>query len=243
MAVAAAEPVSLAIVSVEADGSVAYDFRVEGTADWQWSDAELERTCDGSVAALHVGSLAMMMAPGAEALFRFVDRARAGAIISYDPNCRPLLMGPSETVRPRVESLVACADVVKVSEEDIAWLLPGQPPEKVARSWLGLGPSLVAVTCGSAGVLAMTRRGAPIWSPARHIQVVDVVGAGDSFMSGLRAGLYRRDLLRDRACLGQLETSLFRSVVEEAVAAAAITCSRRGADPPTADELQAAMGS
>jgi fructokinase len=96
-AVKASEPTSLAIVTVGPDGSPEYDFRVEGTADWQWRDAELIGALDDRVAALHGGSLAFTMPPGADALARLFERARDTATVSYDPNCRPLLMG---TPRP-----------------------------------------------------------------------------------------------------------------------------------------------
>src|SRR5215213_2786233 len=128
-AVRAAEPTSLAIVAVGRDGVVEYDFRVKGTADWQWRDHELAGALDGDVVALHAGSLALTMAPGADALQRLMARAGQAMTVSYDPNCRPLLMGSPETVRGRIEALVGLADVVKASADDLAWLLPGRAPE------------------------------------------------------------------------------------------------------------------
>jgi hypothetical protein len=135
----AAEPTSLAIVAVDPDGGVSYDFRVDGTADWQWRDEELGGVLDGRLLALHAGSLALTMAPGADALLRLLERARGAVTISYDPNCRPLLMGEPARARERVERLVALADVVKASVEDVAWLLPGRAAEEVAEAWLALG--------------------------------------------------------------------------------------------------------
>ena len=129
-AVRAAEPTSLAIVAVGRDGVVEYDFRVEGTADWQWRDHELDGALDGEVVALHAGSLALTMAPGADVLQRLLAEARQAMTVSYDPNCRPLLMGSPDAVRGRIESLVALADVVKASADDLDWLLPG-------RAWAG----------------------------------------------------------------------------------------------------------
>src|SRR5215210_6305548 len=134
--VAAAGSTSLAIVSVEEDGTVGYDFRVDGTADWQWTDDELADVVDDDVAALHVGSLAMAVQPGASALRRLVERSRAEVTVSFDPNVRPLLMGPREDVVARVEALVARSDVVKASAEDLAWLYPADPPATVAARWL-----------------------------------------------------------------------------------------------------------
>jgi fructokinase len=241
-AVRAAEPTSLAIVALGADGVPVYDFRVSGTADWQWSDAELGGALDPAVVALHTGSLAATTRPGADAILRLLEQARPQATLSYDPNCRPLLMGAPELVRPQIERLVGLADVVKVSSEDLAWLLPGQPPEQVLADWLGRGPALVAVTLGGEGVVAAVRETGPLRRPGRAVRVVDTVGAGDSFMSALLAGLYRRGLLgaARRAALRAIDIAALAGVLDEAVAASAITCTRAGANPPTRAELQAA---
>src|SRR5215218_5181752 len=126
-AVRAAEPTSLAIVAVGRGGVVEYDFRVQGTADWQWHDHELTGALDGGVVALHAGSLALTTPPGADVLQRLLAGARQAMTVSYDPNCRPLLMGSPDAVRGRIESLVALADVVKASADDLAWLLPDRP--------------------------------------------------------------------------------------------------------------------
>ncbi|HEV2871707.1 MAG TPA: PfkB family carbohydrate kinase, partial [Actinomycetota bacterium] len=103
-AVRAAEPTSLAIVAVGRDGVVEYDFRVEGTADWQWADHELAGALDGPVVALHAGSIALTMPPGADVLQRLLAAARKDMTVSYDPNCRPLLMGSPDAVRGRIEA-------------------------------------------------------------------------------------------------------------------------------------------
>jgi fructokinase len=238
-AVKAGEPTPLAIVAVGPDGSPEYDFRVQGTADWQWRDVELTGVLDDQVVALHGGSLAFTMPPGAEALGRLFERAGATATVSYDPNCRPLLMGAPQTVRDRIEGLVALADVVKVSAEDLAWLLPGRPPEQVAEGWLAKGPAIVAVTLGAGGVMAAARDIGIVRRRGRRVAIVDTVGAGDSFMSALLAGLHRRGLLgvNRRAQLGAVDTDTLSAVLDEAVLASAITCTRHGADPPTAQHL------
>ena len=241
-AVRAAEPTSLAIVAVGPGGVVEYDFRVEGTADWQWRDAELAGALDGEVVALHAGSLALTMPPGADVLGRLLDRAGQAVTVSYDPNCRPLLMGSPGAVRGRIEALVGLADVVKVSADDLAWLLPGQPAEQVAEAWLARGPSLVVVTLGPAGLLAATPEAGLVRRPGQVVEVADTVGAGDACMAALLAGLHRRGLLgaARRPALRALDAATLAGLADEAVLAAAITCTRSGADPPTAAELRAA---
>jgi len=244
LAVRAAEPSSLAIVTVGRDGVVDYDFRVEGTADWQWRDQELTGVLDNPLLALHAGSLALTMPPGAAVLRRLLERAGGAATISYDPNCRPLLMGSPDRVRGQVDELIALADVVKASADDLAWLLPGHAPEEVLGAWLAKGPAIVAITLGAGGVVAAAQRTGTVRRAARHVAVVDTIGAGDAFMSGLLAGLHHRDLLgaRRRADLRAITAGTLTDVLDEAVLAAAITCTRSGAQPPTADELLAPLG-
>ena len=241
-AVRAAEPTSLAIVAVGRDGVVEYDFRVEGTADWQWRDDELAGALDGGVVALHAGSIALTMPPGADVLQRLLAGARQSMTVTYDPNCRPLLMGSPDAVRGRIESLVALADVVKASADDLDWLLPGRAPEQVAEAWLAKGPSMVVITLGPAGLLAATRQAGVLRRPGRAVEVVDTVGAGDACMAALLAGLHRRDLLgaSRRPALQAMDAPTLGALADEAILAAAITCTRPGADPPTATELAAA---
>jgi fructokinase len=240
-AVRAPEPTSLAVVSVSPQGGPEYDFRVSGTADWQWTDAELAGVPDERVLALHTGSLAAVLPPGADAIERLVERTRPLATISYDPNCRPLLMGSPETVWPRVERLIGLADVVKASAEDLAWLTPGRSPAEIAATWLARGPALVVVTLGADGVVGVARTTGAVWRAGRSVDVVDTVGAGDSFVSALLGALYERDLLgaARRESLRDIDAATLAAVLDEAVLASAITCTRRGADPPTRSELHA----
>lgn len=238
-AVAATEASSLALVAVGPDGGATYDFRVEGTADWQWTPDELAGALDGPVVAVHSGSLALTTPPGAAALRSLLVDAAATATISYDPNCRPLLMGDPADVLAGVHELLAVADVVKVSAEDLEWLHPGRTPESVLEDWLSRGPAIVAVTLGGDGVLGGTVSGARSRRPGVPVTVVDTVGAGDTFSAALLAGLSRRSLLGSskRAQLRALDEDDLDALLDEAARAAAITCSRRGADPPTAAEL------
>jgi len=139
-AVKAGEPTSLAIVTVGPDGSPEYDFRVEGTADWQWRDAELVGSLDEGVVALHGGSLAFTMPPGADVLARLFERARDTATVSYDPNCRPLLMGAPEVVRDRIQALVTRADVVRSAPRTSPGCCPVERPSRSPRRGSPRGP-------------------------------------------------------------------------------------------------------
>jgi fructokinase len=245
-AVAAAEPSSLAVVSVAPDGGAEYDFRVTGTADWQWTDAELAAVLAGpghrDAAAVHSGSLAATTAPGGAAVLRMLRDARATATVSYDPNCRPLLMGDPQAAAAQVLDLVRVADVVKASEEDLRWLYPGRPAADVAAWWAGQGPLLVAVTLGEHGALAVNAQGT-VSRPGRPVAVTDTVGAGDSFTSALLAGLAARGVLGAprREALRDLPPAAVAAVLDEAIAASALTCTRVGADPPSRAELTALL--
>lgn len=237
-AVPAVEQTSMALVTVDDDGVPSYDFRVDGTADWQWTADELAPALDGPVVAVHSGSLALTTEPGATPLRALLERAAATATVSYDPNCRPLLMGDPAGVLAGVHALLAVADVVKVSSEDLEWL--GLSPEAALEDWLARGPAVVAVTLGGDGVLAGTADGVRTRRPGIAVTVVDTVGAGDTFSAALLAGLYARDLLgaSRRPELRALDTATLDALLDHAARAAAITCSRRGCDPPTAAELE-----
>jgi fructokinase len=237
-AVSAPEPSSLAIVVLQPDGSAAYDFRVDGTSDWQWTDDEVAHAVDGA-AALHVGSLALTTPPGGAVLRRLAARSAATATVSFDPNVRHLLMGPREEVLAVVHEMLGVADVVKASDEDVAWLEPGRSPEEVAADWQSHGPALVVVTRGGDGAVAAGAGAGAVARPGMRVDVADTVGAGDSFMAALLAGLARRDLLgaHRRAALRAMPADDVALLVDQAIEVSAITCSRPGADPPRAAEL------
>jgi fructokinase len=243
-AVAAKEQTSLAMVSLDAHGVPDYDFRISGTADWQWTPAEvataLDRGASGPVVALHSGSLALTTAPGDVVLRDLLMRASETVTISYDPNCRPMLMGDPAAVLEGVHHLLHVADIVKVSSEDLHWLVPGMAPEQVLDDWLGRGPRLVAVTLGADGVVAGTRAGLRARRPGIPVKVIDTVGAGDTFSAALLAGLHAAGVLgaERRGDLEALDYSTFDELLHDAVLAAAICCSRRGADPPTRGDLR-----
>ncbi|MFE4976736.1 carbohydrate kinase [Kitasatospora sp. NPDC056651] len=178
-------------------------------------------------AAIHLGSIAAVTEPGAASVLALVEHWHGRARISYDPNVRPALMGDRAGAVRRVERCVALSDLVKASDEDLAWLYPGERPEAVAERWLSLGPSTVAVTLGAQGAFARTAEGGHVEVAAVPVRVADTVGAGDSFMAAL---------LDARATGADLPGCLTR-----AVTAAALTVARPGANPPSAAELAAAL--
>jgi fructokinase len=193
---------------------------------------------------LHTGSLATVLPPGKANVVDIVEREheRGRVTVSYDPNVRPALLRDAERARPEIEPLVALSDVAKVSEEDLRWLYPDRSDEDVAQGWLASGPALVVVTRGGAGVYAVSAR-LELRRGAVPIDLVDTVGAGDSFTSGLLDGLHRADLIggASREALASIDEATLGSVIDAAVQVAAITCSKPGADPPTRADVDAAL--
>lgn len=233
----ATEPTTLAVVSLDADGHAGYDFYLEGTADWQWTDAELARV-PADTAVLHVGSLATWTRPGGDRIRAAAARLRerGSTLISYDPNIRPLLLGGPERARPLVEDFVAVAHVVKASREDVEWLYPGTELARIGERWLDLGALVAVITDGPHGAHLLRANAAPQRRPGRTIQLVDTIGAGDAFTSGLLGGLVRRGL-HDPGVLNQCPADPLTEAVDEAVLISALTCERVGADPPFAAAL------
>ncbi len=239
----AAEPSTIAVVRLDDQGVATYDFTVDGTADWGWTTAELERR-PASAALFHFGSLTSWMPPGRDVLGAFVDglRARGDVVISYDPNVRPGLLLDPARARPLIEPRVAAAHVVKASSEDLDWLYPGRDHASIATDWLALGAGLVVITRGADGPIAFRESADPISQQAVRVGLVDTVGAGDAFTSGLLDGLLRAGV-RSPAEFGAVVANDERlgEILREASVVAGLTVARAGANPPTRAELDAVL--
>ncbi|MFD3482946.1 carbohydrate kinase [Streptomyces sp. NPDC058665] len=237
---------TVALAYLDDNGSATYDF----LASW---DPERLEIPDGT-AVLHTGSLAAVLEPGASEVLRLCRQAGAsdGCTVVVDLNVRPAVQPDRDAYRAACLRLAAVADVVKASDEDLDWLFPGTAPDAAARLLADHGPRLVVVTLGGEGALAVTAK-EEVRVPARKITVVDTVGAGDSFQAALldaiAAGSGRpaggpggADGARGTGHNTLPATAEeIRSVLTRCVVAAAITCTRAGANPPTAAELDAAL--
>jgi fructokinase len=238
----AADPSMLAFVSHKPEGEPQYAFFANGAADRCITEHDLPAALGDDVACLHLGlgAISTLAEPAATTFEALLKRESKRRVLALDPNVRPNLIKDREAARARLESWVSLCDIVKVSRADFDWLYPDRGIEDSAAAWRDLGPKLVVMTLGGDGAMALLD-GTRVAVPGRSIGVVDTVGAGDSFHSALLAGLNERGLLtRDR--LAQLDVAVLEILLDQAVAAAAITCSRAGANPPTKRELEASLG-
>jgi len=232
-------PTSVATALVDDDGAATYTF------DLAWElpglGERLPFMLQGTT-LLHTGSIATMLAPGAAEVLAAVERAHPASTISFDPNCRPSIITDADYARRQAEKFVTLSDIVKASDEDLAWLYPGVDPLESARRWLKLGgaegPAVVVVTRGADGPWGITAAGEAEFAAPR-VEVADTVGAGDSFMAALLSGVVDRGLdgAQNRADLRALPAEGLTALLAHASRAAAVTVSRAGANPPTRAEL------
>lgn len=229
-----ASSTAVAYARLDAQGRASYEF------DLEWRVPPLPE--GAAFAHLHTGSFAATLEPGASAVLAAAKRMSLTGTVSYDPNVRPALMGTPEQVRDRIEEFVAVCDVVKASDEDIAWLYGADTPiEEVIRGWLASGPGLVVATGGPAGAQAVLA-GEPdlLVIDALQVEVADTVGAGDSFMAGLLSGLLDAELIGGAAAKTRLRAASWdqvRTALRRAVVASGLTVSRAGAYSPGRAEV------
>jgi fructokinase len=229
------EPTTLALAELDATGSARYRFYERATSAPGLTPEAALAALPPAVGILHVGTLGLTLEPMATALEAVVEELSATALVMVDPNVRPWVIGDAETYRRRLRRVVGRSDVVKVSEEDLAWLEPQRTAAAAARMLLQAGPRVVLLTRGGDGVQVVTGAGeVPV--AAQDVEVVDTIGAGDAFGGGFIAWWRSQGL--DRASLGNLD-----AVVEAArfgALVAARTVERAGASPPFLSELEPA---
>lgn len=225
-----------ALATLDEQGSAEYEFDIE----WQLTGTPEV----GPPLVAHTGSIASVLEPGCRATAALLDAYHPSGTVTFDPNVRPALIEDADAARARIDRLIERSDVVKASDEDMRWLDPGRTPEQIAQTWLSLGPSIVAVTMGGHGSFALCAQGM-VRLPAFQVDVVDTVGAGDAYMTGLIDALWTLGLLgaERRRDLARIGTDQLTDVVRAAAMSSALTVSQPGADLPDRSTRDAALKS
>jgi fructokinase len=226
------DPTTLAIAEIDERGT-RFRFYTDGTAAPGLTPQAARGALPSEVSILHVGTLGLVLEPMATALEAVVEALAGKALVALDPNCRPSIITDPEGYRGRLGRLLRHAHLIKVSDEDLAWLMPGEPAVAAARGLVRQGPKVALLTRGGEGAVVITRD-AEILVPAPPVQVVDTIGAGDSFGGGFLAWWRSQGLGIDE--LADVETVV--EATRFACAVAARTCERAGADPPRRAELE-----
>jgi fructokinase len=230
LALTSDKPTCLAIISLDANGGASYEFKIDGTATFDFDLKWLPDPSRYKPQVLHIGTLVTVIQPGADVLYDWAMQVAEFAPIVFDPNIRPSVMGDHDLYEAAVEKWAALSSVIKVSDDDMAWLYPGQKYEDVAQRWLNDGAALVVVTRGSQGIIGFTADGAVEIDGAK-ITVADTVGAGDTVGAIIVEAMIEQGILA-------LTGDVLKAVLHRAAVAAGITCSRKGAQPPYKHELK-----
>jgi fructokinase len=230
LALTSDKPTCLAIVSLDANGGASYEFKIDGTATFDFDLKWLPDPSRYKPQVLHIGTLVTVIQPGADVLYDWAMQVAEFAPIVFDPNIRPSVMGDHDLYEAAVEKWAALSSVIKVSDDDMAWLYPGQKYEDVAQRWLNDGTALVVVTRGSNGIIGFTADGSVEVDGAK-ITVADTVGAGDTVGAIIVEAMVEKGILA-------LTGDVLKATLHRAAVAAGITCSRKGAQPPYKHELK-----
>ena len=222
-------PTCLAIVSIDVDGGATYEFKIDGTATFAFTTENLPDPKVIQPDAIYIGTLATIIEPGASILKDWIIQAKDYAPIIYDPNIRSSVISDRSRYQEVVKEWVALSNVVKASEDDLAWLYPETDPLEIARRWVSIGVQLVVITKGENGIVGVTEN-QEVSIPGVKVEVIDSVGAGDTVGAVLVEALVEFGLEK-------LTRDLLSHTLHRAALAAAITCSRAGANPPTKAEL------
>jgi len=229
-------PTTLSLVNKTEAGQPAYTFYGTAAADRSLGANDLP-DLKARPDFLHVGSYTALVEPVASTLKTLIDRERPHTLISFDPNIRPTVVADMAAWRDNTEDLAGKADVIKVSDEDLALVHPGEGPHVIARRWVRDGTLLVVVTHGADGVFAVTPK-LELKLPGHAVTVVDTVGAGDTFQAALLCGLAEAKI-SSRDNLAALDEKTLKGILATAIRASAITCSRQGADLPHRADIMA----
>jgi fructokinase len=233
LALTSDKPTCTATVTLDAAGSASYEFLIDGTATFDFNSSWLPDPERLKPSVLHIGTLATIIEPGSSVLYDWAVKTAEFAPVVFDPNVRPSVLGDRDKYRAAVEKWVEIASVVKLSDDDLAWLYPAESADEVANRWLAGGAALVIVTRGAQGIIGYTQNGFEEVESAK-VTVIDTVGAGDTVGAILVEGIIKHSV-------DGLQGQVLNAVLHRAAIAAGITVSRAGAQPPRLHELVEAL--
>jgi len=233
LTLASDKPTCTATVTLDSKGSASYEFLIDGTATFDYNNSWLPDPERLKPSVLHIGTLVTIIEPGATVLFDWALKVGEFAPIVFDPNIRPSVMGDRANYAAAVEKWVSISSVVKVSDDDIKWLYPEESLDVVAHRWIAAGVNCVVITRGAHGLIGFTAKGMEEVDGIK-VDVVDTVGAGDTVGAIVVEAIIKHSV-------HGLEGQVLNAVLHKAAIAAAITCSRAGAQPPRTHELLEAM--
>lgn len=228
-------PTTLAFVRLQ-DGHATYSFYDENSAGRMLSTDDLPGVST-EVSSLYFGGISLACEPGASTYAALLEREGSARAVMMDPNIRPQFIQDIDTYRARLDRMMAMTDIVKVSDEDLNWMVPSPLSlQQKVETVLGNGPSVVILTRGGEGATGYLRGGTEVTVPARRVEIVDTVGAGDTFNAGVLAKLYELGALQKEK-LKTLPADALQQALEHGARIAAVTVSRAGANPPWAEEI------
>ena len=222
-----ANPTALATVTLDTSGSASYQFLIDGTATFEFNESWLP-DASNPPAVLHIGTLATVVEPGATNLFNWAKKVDAPLV--FDPNIRTSVLGDRDRYQAIVQKWAEISSVIKASEDDLAWLYPEMDFREVAENFINEKTQLVLITRGAGGIDGFTQDG-EVSVPGVTVDVVDTVGAGDTVGAIIVEGIVNYGI-------NNLVGTTLEKLLIRATRAAAITCSRKGANPPTREELE-----
>ncbi|RWA68550.1 MAG: carbohydrate kinase [Mesorhizobium sp.] len=226
-------PTTLAFVRLN-NGQATYTFYDENTAGRMLTIEDLPKL-GAEIDAMLFGAISLISEPAGSAYEEFMRREHGSRVMMLDPNIRPNFIPDKAKHLRRVREMMAMADIVKLSDEDLNWFDEAGSHEDVVRNWLDRGPKLIVVTHGSEGAVGYSNEHKVTVVPQK-VKVVDTVGAGDTFNAGILASLHEQGLLT-KAAIGDLSEDAIRNALELGARAAAVTVSRAGANPPWRHEI------
>jgi len=227
-------PSSVIDAVIQKDGSAKYEANLNGAADYGWTFAELNQEIDPDIQIIQLGSLTSYVEPGATNVEKWFAQLRQSDkyLLTFDPNIRHPLDGQNEKdVRNRAKRLASLSHVVKASDEDLNWIFSNDNPKDSAINIIKSGASLVFVTLGKRGAFVVNKELEIIEVPAKEIEVIDTIGAGDTFAAALITQLLENSWINENE-LEKLKTTDLTAILTNCALAATITCSRQGANPP-----------